>query len=309
VTPESARPSIHEEVRETPVYAFGGGAVLRGGLIACVGAAILLGFAIRAEVHGGSGSGHFGFWIGAAFLAGVGTAGLRGLTTLAPGEAVVVQLFGRYVGTLRTPGQRWINPWAKRRTVSTRIRTHETAVLKVNDTDGVPIEIATAVSWQVNDTAKALFAVEDFEGYVRSQCERALRQVAADHRYEPDAEGAPSLSTSATTIGDELLAEVASRVEPAGITVVECQIVRIAYAPEVAHAMLRRQQAAAIVAARQHIVDGAVGMVELALQHLGDRHVVDLDEERKATMVSNLLVVLCSDHPTQPMVNAGSLYL
>jgi regulator of protease activity HflC (stomatin/prohibitin superfamily) len=300
---------MHEEVRETPVYSFRGGAVLRVGLIACVGAAILLGFALRAAVQGGSGAGRVGFWIGAAILAGTAAAGFRGRTTLGPGEAMVVQLFGRYLGTLRTPGQRWINPWAKRRTVSTRVRTHETAVLKVNDTDGVPIEIAMAVSWQVNDTAKALFAVEDFEGYVWSQCERALRQVAADHRYEPEAHGAPSLSTSAAKIGDELSAEVASRVGPAGITVLDCQIVRIAYAPEIAQAMLRRQQAAAIVAARQHIVEGAVGMVELALQHLGDRHVVDLDEERKATMVSNLLVVLCSDHPTQPMINAGSLYL
>jgi regulator of protease activity HflC (stomatin/prohibitin superfamily) len=308
VTPGSARPSTHEEIRETPVYAFGGGAVLRVGLIAYVAAAILVGFAIRATVHGGGG-GRIGFWIGGAIFVGIGTAGLRGLTRLAPGEAVVVQLFGRYVGTLRTPGLRWLHPWTKRRMVSIRIRTHETAVLKVNDADGVPIEIAMAVSWRVDDTAKALFAVEDFEGYVRSQSERALRQVAADHRYEPDGDGAPSLSTSAATIGDELSADVASRVEPAGITVVDCQIVRIAYAPEVAHAMLRRQQAAAIVAARLHIVEGAVGMVELALQHLGDRHVVDLDEERKATMVSNLLVVLCSDHPTQPMVNAGSLYL
>jgi regulator of protease activity HflC (stomatin/prohibitin superfamily) len=198
---------------------------------------------------------------------------------------------------------------AKCRTVSTRVRTHETAVLKVNDTDGVPIEIAMAVSWRVSDTAKALFAVEDYERYMRSQCERALRQVAADHPYEPDGEGGKSLSTSAATISDELLSEVAGRVEPAGIAVMECQIVRIAYAPEIAQAMLRRQQAAAVVAARLHIVEGAVGMVELALERLGDRHVVDLDEERKASMVSNLMVVLCSDHPTQPMVNAGSLYL
>jgi regulator of protease activity HflC (stomatin/prohibitin superfamily) len=242
-------------------------------------------------------------------LAVAAAGGLRGLTRLGPGEAVVVQLFGRYLGTVREPGQWWVNPQAKRRKVSTRVRTHETAVLKVNDTEGVPIEIAMAVSWQVNDTAKALFAVEDYQAYVRSQCERALRQVAADYPYEPDGEGGKSLSTSAAMISDELLAEVAGRVEPAGIAVVECQLVRIAYAAEIAQAMLRRQQAAAVVAARQHIVEGAVGMVELALQRLGDRHVVDLDEERKATMVSNLMVVLCSDHPTQPMVNAGSLYL
>jgi regulator of protease activity HflC (stomatin/prohibitin superfamily) len=291
------------------MYAIAGGRLLPVGLVAAVGAAILLALAIRTEVHGEGGGGRSGFWIGAALLAVAAAGGLRGLTRLGPGEAVVVQLFGRYLGTVREPGQWWVNPQAKRRKVSTRVRTHETAVLKVNDTEGVPIEIAMAVSWQVNDTAKALFAVEDYQAYVRSQCERALRQVAADHPYEPDGEGGKSLSTSAAMISDELLAEVAGRVEPAGIAVVECQLVRIAYAAEIAQAMLRRQQAAAVVAARQHIVEGAVGMVELALQRLGDRHVVDLDEERKATMVSNLMVVLCSDHPTQPMVNAGSLYL
>jgi len=309
VTPGNAQPSRHQEVRETPMHAIAGGRLLRFSPVAAVGAAILLGFAIRTEVHGGGGGGRFGLWIGAALLAIAAAGGISGLTRLGPGEAVVVQLFGRYVGTLREPGQWWVYPSAKRRKVSTRVRTHETAVLKVNDTEGAPIEIAMAVSWQVNDTAKALFAVEDYEAYVRSQCERALRQVASAHRYEPDGEGGKSLSTSAATISDELLAEVAGRVEFAGITVVECQIVRIAYAAEIAQAMLRRQQAAAVVAARQHIVEGAVGMVELALQRLGDRHVVDLDEERKATMVSNLMVVLCSDHPTQPMVNAGSLYL
>ena len=309
MTPGNAQPSRHQEVRETPMHAIAGRRLLRFSPVAAIGAAILLGFAIRTEIHGGGGGGRFGLWIGAALLAIAAAGGISGLTRLGPGEAVVVQLFGRYVGTLREPGQWWVIPSANRRKVSTRVRTHETAVLKVNDTEGSPIEIAMAVSWQVNDTAKALFAVEDYEVYVRSQCERALRQVASAHRYEPDGEGSKSLSTSAATISDELLAEVAGRVEFAGITVVECQIVRIAYAAEIAQAMLRRQQAAAVVAARQHIVEGAVGMVELALQRLGDRHVVNLDEERKATMVSNLMVVLCSDHPAQPMVNAGSLYL
>ena len=220
-----------------------------------------------------------------------------------------MQLFGRYLGTLRQPGQWWVNPSAKRRKVSTRVRTDETAVLKVNDTEGVPVEIRDGRQLAGERHRQGALRGEDYEAYVRSQCERALRQVASGHRYEPDGEGGKSLSTSAATISDELRAEVAGRVERAGITVVECQIVRIAYAAEIAQAMLRRQQAAAVVAARQHIVEGAVGMVELALHRLGDRHVVDLDEERKATMVSNLMVVLCSDHPTQPMVNAGSLYL
>ncbi len=309
MTPGDAQPSRQEEIRETPLYAIGGGLVLPVGLVAAIGAAILLGLTIRTAVNGGHGGARFGLWIGAVVLAAAAGGGLRGLTRLAPGEAVVVQLFGRYIGTLRESGQWWVYPGAKRLKVSTRVRTHETAVLKVNDTEGVPIEIAMAVTWQVSDTAKALFAVEDYKRYMTSQCERALRQVAADHPYEPVGEGGRSLSTSAAMISDELLTDVAGRVEPAGITVVECQIVRIAYAPEIAQAMLRRQQAAAVVAARLHIVEGAVGMVELALQRLGERHVVDLDEERKATMVSNLMVVLCSDHPTQPMVNAGSLYL
>jgi hypothetical protein len=309
VTPRDAQPSRDEDIRETPLHAVGGGLVLRVVVIAVIGAAVLLGLAIRTAVHGTGGGAHVGLWIGAVVLAVAAGSGIRGLTRLAPGEAVVVQLFGLYAGTLREPGQWWVYPVAKCRKVSTRVRTHETAVLKVNDTDGVPIEIAMAVSWRVSDTAKALFAVEDYERYMGSQCDRALRQVAADHPYEPEGEGGKSLSTSAATISDELLDEVAGRGEAAGIAVVECQIVRIAYAPEIAQAMLRRQQAAAIVAARFHIVEGAVGMVELALQRLGDRHVVDLDEERKASMVSNLMVVLCSDHPTQPMVNAGSLYL
>lgn len=245
MTAGNAQSSRHQEVRETPMHAIAGGRLLPVSLVAAIGAAILLGFAIRTEVHGGGG--RFGLWIGAALLAIAATGGLSGLTRLGPGEAVVVQLFGRYLGTLREPGQWWVNPSAQRRKESTRVRTHETAVLKVNDTEGAPIEIAMAVSWQVNDTAKALFAVEDYEAYVRSQCERALRQVASAHRYEPDGEGGKSLSTSAATISDELLAEVAGRVEPAGITVVECQIVRIAYAAEIAQAMLRRQQAAAVV--------------------------------------------------------------
>lgn len=309
MTPRDAEPSRNDEVRERPLNAIGGGLLLRVGVIAVIGAVVLLGLAIRTAVHGGHGGARVGLWIGAAILAAVAGSGLRGLTRLAPGEAVVVQLFGRYAGTLRQPGQWWVHPVAKRRTVSTRLHTHETAVLKVNDTNGVPIEIAMAVSWRVSDTAMALFAVEDYERYLGSQCERALRRVAAAYPYEPEGEGGNSLSAGAATISDELLMEVAGRVESVGIAVAECQIVRIAYAPEIAQAMLRRQQAAAIVAARVHIVEGAVGMVELALQRLGDRHVVDLDEERKASMVSNLMVVLCSDHPTQPMINAGSLYL
>ena len=252
MTPRDAESSRNEEIRERPLNAIGGGLVLRVGVIVVIGALVLLGLAIRTAVHGAHGGARLGLSIGVGVMVAGAGACLRGLTRLAPGEAVVVQIFGRYVGTLREPGQWWVYPVAKRLTVSTRVRTHETAVLKVNDTNGVPIEIAMAVSWRVSDTAMALFAVEDYEHYVRSQCERALRQVAAAHPYEPDGEGGNSLSTGAATISDQLLTEVASRVEPVGIAVVECQIVRIAYAPEIAQAMLRRQQAAAIVAARVH---------------------------------------------------------
>ena len=190
-----------------------------------------------------------------------------------------------------------------------QIRTHHTVVVKVNDAAGVPVEVAMALNWRVRDAAQALFAVDAFVEYVTNQCQMALRHVVAGHHYEPQREGDRSLSSSGPEIAEELSRQIAHRVEPAGITVIDSQLVHIAYAAEIAQAMLRRQQAAAIVAARHQIIEGAVGMVELALQRLERENVVDLDEERKATMVSNLLVVLCSDHPTQPMVNTGSLYL
>lgn len=303
----SLETSSDREVHETPVAAVAGWRLLPIAVAATIAAATLLEFGIRNRVHGGGS--RPGMWVAAAALAIIAGRVFSGLTRLEPGDAVVVQRFGRYLGTLREPGQRWINPSTARRRMTTRIRTHQTATFKVNDINGIPVEIAMATSWQVADTAKALYAVEDYQAYVRSQCERALRHVASTHPYEAADAADNSLSTCPGTISDELATDVARRVEPAGITVLECQIVRIAYAAEIAQAMLRRQQAAAVVEARQHIVEGAVGMVELALQRLGDRHVVDLDEERKATMVSNLMVVLCSDHPTQPMVNAGSLYL
>lgn len=308
MTPENSRAPISEEVREVRLSGVAGGPVLRLSIVALVIAAVLLSFAVRTSMHGGHGGIRFGFWAGTVVLLAAGTVGLRGLAKLAPGDAVVVQFLGDYVGSLRAPGLWWVNPYTRRRTLSTKVRTDQTPILKVNDADGIPIEVAMVVNWQVSDTARALFVVDDIAQYVEGQCAMALRHVVASHRYQPQRDDAPSLSTSAE-IADELSREVALRVDPAGITVLESQIVRIAYAPEIAQAMLRRQQAAAIVAARQQIVEGAVGMVRLALERLDEEHVVDLDEERKATMVSNLLVVLCSDHPTQPMVNAGSLYL
>jgi regulator of protease activity HflC (stomatin/prohibitin superfamily) len=241
------------------------------------------------------------------FLAGLIVA--AGLTPVSPGRARVLQILGRYAGTLRTDGLRWVNPLSQRREISTRIRNHETAVAKVNDADGNPIEIAAVVVWQVEDTAQAMFEVDDFVEFVAIQTETAVRHIANSYPYDvhPD-EGGLSLRDSTDEITETLSVEIGARVQAAGVHVIESRITHLAYAPEIAQAMLRRQQAGAVVAARQRIVEGAVGMVELALARLSEHEVVDLDEERKATMVSNLLVVLCGDRDAQPVVNAGSLY-
>jgi regulator of protease activity HflC (stomatin/prohibitin superfamily) len=244
----------------------------------------------------------------AAVLIVFGLAAMRGLTAVAPGEARVVQLFGGYRGTIRRSGLRWVNPLAKRRKVSTRIRNHETALAKVNDADGSPIEIAAVVVWQVKDTAEALYEVDDFVAFVGFQAEAAVRHIATSYPYDTHGDGPPSLRDHGDQITAELSTEIAARVAAAGVRVVESRITRLAYAPEIAQAMLRRQQAGAVVAARKRIVEGAVGMVELALGRLEKQRIVELDDERKVAMVSNLLVVLCSDQATQPVVNTGSLY-
>jgi regulator of protease activity HflC (stomatin/prohibitin superfamily) len=245
--------------------------------------------------------------IGVALLVLAITAA-RGLTPVAPGEARVVQLFGRYAGTIRAEGLRWVNPAARTRKVSTRIRNHETPVAKVNDADGNPIEISAVVVWQVEDTARAVFGVDDFREFVAVQAETAVRQVATSYPYDDHGDGRLSLRDSTGEVTTVLAAEITQRVEPAGVRIIESRFTRLAYAQEIAHAMLRRQQAVALVAARQKIVDGAVGMVEAALARLEADDLVELDAERKAAMVSNMLVVLCSDHPTQPVVNTGTLY-
>jgi len=237
-----------------------------------------------------------------------GELAVQGLTSVIAGEARAVQLFGRYRGTIRAPGLHWVNPFARRRRVSTRIRNHETAVAKVNDADGNPIEIAAVVVWQVQDTARAIYAVDDFTQFVAIQTETAVRHIASSYAYDTRGSGALSLRDNAEEITQRLSAEIADRVRPAGVLIIESRLTRLSYAPEIAQAMLRQQQANAVVGARQRIVDGAVGMVQLALQRLQDEDVVELDEERKATMVSNLLVVLCSEQATQPVVNTGSLY-
>jgi regulator of protease activity HflC (stomatin/prohibitin superfamily) len=233
---------------------------------------------------------------------------LGGLTPVVPGQARVVQLFGSYRGTIREPGLQWVNPVTKRITVSVRIRNQESAQAKVNDADGNPIEIAAVVVWQVADTARAIYSVDDYTQFVTIQTETAVRHIASSYPYTSRREGEVSLRDNADEVTGELSTEIAARVAAAGVRIVESRLTRLSYAPEIAQAMLRQQQASAVVGARQRIVDGAVGMVQLALQRLKDEDVIDLDEERKAAMVSNLLVVLCSEQATQPVVNTGTLY-
>ncbi len=237
-----------------------------------------------------------------------GALALGGLTPVVPGQARVVQLFGRYRGTIREPGLQWVNPFTRRIAVSTRIRNQESAQAKVNDADGNPIEIAAVVVWQVQDTASATYSVDDYTQFVTIQTETAVRHIASSYPYTSRREGELSLRDNAEEITGELSTEIAARVAPAGVHIIESRLTRLSYAAEIAQAMLRQQQANAVVGARQRIVEGAVGMVQLALARLEEEGVVELDEERKATMVSNLLVVLCSEQATQPVVNTGTLY-
>jgi regulator of protease activity HflC (stomatin/prohibitin superfamily) len=246
--------------------------------------------------------------IGLFLLLIVDAIGWRGLTIVHPNTARVIQLFGRYQGTIKTPGLRWINPFTTRRFVSLRIRNFESGKLKVNDHIGNPIEIAAIVVWRVVETAEAMFEVNDYEHFVHVQSESALRTMATTFPYDAHIDGELSLRGSVTEVSNRLGVEIQERLSSAGVQVIEARISHLSYAPEIANAMLRRQQATAIIAARQKIVEGAVGMVEMALDMLSEKKVVTLDEERKATMVSNLLVVLCGDRDAQPVVNTGTLY-
>jgi len=234
--------------------------------------------------------------------------GVAGLFIVNPNEAKVLQLFGSYAGTAHEPGLKWANPFFQKTAVSTRVRNFESGKLKVNDSNGSPIEIAAVVVWKVVDTAEALFEVDDYEEFVQIQSESALRNLSTTFPYEPHEGEGLALRSNPVEIAHALREEIQDRLETAGVTVIEARISHLAYAPEIANAMLRRQQASAVVAARTQIVNGAVSMVELALDKLSRNHVVELDEERKASMVSNLLVVLCSDRHTQPVVNTGTLY-
>jgi regulator of protease activity HflC (stomatin/prohibitin superfamily) len=233
---------------------------------------------------------------------------ITSLVVVAPGQTSVIQFFGSYVGTVRKSGFWWVLPLTHRRRVSVRVRNFETHHLKVNDADGNPVEIAAIVVWQVADTARSTYAVDNYENFVNVQAESALRHVSSSHPYDDTTGAGTSLRGSTDVVAAELAREVAERVAIAGVEVVEVRISHLAYAQEIAQAMLRRQQANAVVAARSRIVEGAVGMVEMALSRLAENNIVELDEERKASMVSNLMVVLCGDQPPSPVVNVGSLY-
>jgi len=233
---------------------------------------------------------------------------LGGFFMVSPNEAQVLQLFGAYCGTTHEEGLRWTNPFYSKRPISVRIRNFETAKLKVNDKRGNPIEIATVVVWRVVDTAEASFMVDNYEHFVSVQSEAALRNLATAYPYDAHVDGEVTLTSHTPEISQQLCKEIQDRLQKAGVEVIEARVSHLAYSPEIAATMLRRQQASAVISARQKIVEGAVGMVEHALDMLAQKKVVTLDEERKAAMVSNLLVVLCSEQNTQPVVNTGSLY-
>ncbi|PHS27877.1 MAG: hypothetical protein COA84_03600 [Robiginitomaculum sp.] len=233
---------------------------------------------------------------------------LIGLYKVEPNQSAVLSLFGKYVGTNRRQGLHFNNPFLSKKKISLRVRNFESERLKVNDNGGSPIEIAAIVVWEVSDSAEAVFKVDDYQSFVQIQSESAIRAMASTHPYDPHVEGELSLRSHGAQISELLKVEIQKHLTEAGITVLDARISHLAYAPEIAQAMLQRQQAGAIIAARQRIVEGAVGMVEAALNSLKDKGVVDLDDERRAAMVSNLLVVLCSDRATQPVVNTGSIY-
>jgi hypothetical protein len=280
-------------IQERPAWAINGwiGVVIAA---ACIAATILL-------AHGSAA------WVAVIPAVAAGVI-LTSLVIVQPGHTKVVRFFGSYAGTVRRTGLWWIMPLADRRGLSIRVRNFETNHLKVNDADGNPVEIAAIVVWQVADTSRAVYAVDDYVNFVEVQAESALRHVATIHPYDDPGGASTSLRGSVDIVAAELAQEVAQRVVIAGVEIVEVRISHLAYAPEIAQAMLRRQQASAVVAARSRIVEGSVGMVEMALARLDDHGIVELDEERKAAMVSNLLVVLCADQPASPVVNTGTLY-
>jgi hypothetical protein len=291
------------QVAEHTAWSTPGIKVLVAGIVGVAAAIALL---LNARTQAGSTATALD-WAGAILLIAAVLL-LAGLTPVVPGQARVIQLFGKYQGTIREPGMQFVNPLTKRLKVSTKIRNHETAQAKVNDADGNPIEIAAVVVWKVRDTANATYSVDDYAKFVAIQAETAVRHIASSYPYDSRGTDAMSLRENADEITGKLTAELADRVVAAGVHVIETRLTRLSYAPEIAQAMLRQQAASAVVGARSKIVEGAVGMVKMALERLDEENVVELDEERKAAMVSNLLVVLCSEQATQQVVNTGSLY-
>jgi regulator of protease activity HflC (stomatin/prohibitin superfamily) len=320
-TPDGSTPTADvpampaPRVREFAAHSIGGGLALLLGMVG-----LLLGIGIVVAATSFSAAGAQAALIVGGIVVGLASfIAMCGLNTVAPGEARVVQLFGRYRGTIRQDGLRWVNPLTSRTKISPRVRNHETAVLKVNDAYGNPIELAAVVVWKVEDTAQASFEVDDFLEFVSTQTEAAVRHIAIEYPYDAHDEDGLSLRGNAEEITEKLAVELHARVEAAGVHIIESRFTHLAYAPEIASAMLQRQQAGAVVAARRQIVDGAVGMVEAALARITmgapptpfrqwGKDIVELDSERKAAMVSNLMVVLCGDRSPQPVLNTGTLY-
>ncbi|GAB3732379.1 hypothetical protein GCM10028862_13680 [Luteimonas pelagia] len=288
-------------MKENPIRSFAGIPVLL--LLVALIAASAWGLVLAVSGQAGIGA----LW--ASILVGaLAIFSLVGLYMVEPNQSAVLSLFGKYVGTVHENGLRWNNPFFSKRKVSLRVRNFESGRLKVNELDGSPIEIAAVIVWKVVDSAEAVFNVDDYESFVHIQSEAALRAMATSYPYDQHEEGQVSLRSHPVEISERLKEQLDERLTEAGVDVIDARISHLAYAPEIAHAMLQRQQANAVIAARTRIVAGACGMVEMALAELQKSGVVELDEERKAAMVSNLLVVLCADRSTQPVVNAGSLY-
>ena len=295
-------------MQERRVHSLGGGLALLLSLAALGGAVAVLVTQLPDNQHAvGAGKQIAIAVTGAVLLAIASLLLLIGLISIGPNEARVLQLFGRYIGTSKDEGLRWVNPFYSKRELSLRMRNFETPIIKVNDVEGNPIEIAAIVVWKVVDTAAASFVVDDYTSFVRVQSEAALRNLAMHHPYDGHDERTISLRGHTEVVADQLQKHIATHCKHAGIEVIDAKIAHLAYAPEIAQAMLQRQQAGAIIAARQRIVEGAVGMVEMALALLAKNKIVELDEERKAAMVSNLLVVLCGERSTQPIINTGTL--
>ncbi|HEL4833311.1 TPA: SPFH domain-containing protein [Stenotrophomonas maltophilia] len=293
-------------MKEKSLSSLNGLGTLAGALlVALAGAALfVLGVAAKAS----TGSPNLLLMLAGILMAALAVFALAGLYTVQPNQAAVLSLFGKYVGTVKDNGLRWNNPFYAKRRVSQRVRNFESGKLKVNELDGSPIEIAAVIVWQVVDASEAVYNVDDYESFVHIQSESALRAMATSYPYDQHEDGQLALRSHASEISQHLKNELAERLADAGVQVIDARISHLAYAAEIAQAMLQRQQANAVIAARTRIVAGAVGMVEMALAELQKNGVVQLDEERKAHMVSNLLTVLCSDRGTQPIVNAGSLY-